>query len=197
MKPVQKAAQTATLSNDSLFDTPIASKTFPEPIWLESGDGQIVNGRLIFKFKVSSNLKQYVKNDQLSFILLKRKKPSIYGKTYSVLLNQDEWPDNNAINRNFLTLGVAKNSSAIAFTLTLGQLDSLRYTVDGKPGEYAKMEVVDNGMQIGIFRFFNDPCKESVGFKGAQKLTPVTPTITRDNAEQVAKNATDDFLNDL
>src|SRR5690606_6556983 len=97
----QMKTQTSTKA-DVLFDE-LPKTSFPEPIYID-GDGIEKGGRLILTIKLNSKLKPYFKNGEISLTVVRRKKPSEFGHTHYVVINQNEWPKNTPFSRNFLTI---------------------------------------------------------------------------------------------
>jgi hypothetical protein len=198
-KQTQKSAASPKLEN-ALFDN-LPNNTFPEPIWLE-GSGKVENKRLIVSIKLTNELKKHVKNDLISFSILEKKEPDLYGKTHSVLLNQSQWPQNQPVNRNFLTTAIVEGR-VTSFTLTIEQLKSLAYpftpVATKIPGQYMKVEIVNNGMQSAVFRFYKERCREIDVFLKMDKLVNVAQSVPESAQTPKAKAevAIDAFFNDL
>jgi hypothetical protein len=207
-----KAATTAETTNkfihnmkntpeNALFDELPKTSDFATPIWADGG-GRIVENRLVLKLKLTADLKQHIKNDKLSLVVIKRKEKGMFGDTHSILINQDEAPASYDFEgRNFLTIA-EQRGKAYVFTLTVPQLKSLAYNFTPAqtkiPGQYITIELVDNGMQAGIFRYTKVQCKEAVGFKAAQKMmTPQLASQKLTNPVKEAKDHVDSFFDDL
>lgn len=160
---------------DAMFE--LKSSNYPDPIWVD-GSGKLENKRLIVSIKLSNKLAQYVKDDQISFTILKRKELDLYGRTHSILINQSKWPVNKPFNRNWLTIADG-NDNALHFTLTMEQMQTLAYVYAPPatkiPAQYIKLEIVSNGMQYGVFRFCKEACPEVESFRNADKLISTTP----------------------
>ncbi|MBS1506018.1 MAG: hypothetical protein JSS79_05170 [Bacteroidetes bacterium] len=204
---------------DALFsDAPVVKKNFPEPIWCEGSNGKPDNGRFIVTIKLKPTLIEHVKDGRISFTVLKRKKVGEFGATHAICVNQNEWPEVKQVNSIFLTIAKVENEHATSFTLTTAQLNSLAYTPKGGTGKSIKLEFVDNGLQVGVFRYLQDTPKEATGFKAAQKILSVqnaggsyessfedklantlknVATLTAQNSANVANQAVDDFLSGL
>lgn len=176
-----------------LFPNLEKEKSFPEPIYCE-GAGKLENGRLIVSIKLTSDLKSHIKNSLISFTVFKRKEVSMYGATHSTVINQQAWPDNRPKSKDFVTVSEGSFDKAITFTLSLSQLKDLAYDVPGK-GQFIKLEFVDNGMQVGVFRYLSKKVlPEIVAFK---KATTFSNTLVMSDPKAEAQSTIDDFINGL
>ncbi len=179
---------------DEIFQS-TSTENHPTPIYLE-GSGKTENGRVIVSIKLTDTLKQHIKNGQISISVIKRKAPSKFGSTHFCVVNQQEWPQQHAFNRNFLALAQG-DSKALSFTLDVSQLKTLSYQVPNK-GTYIKIEIVDNGLQCGIFRYFKEVPREVTIFKNIDKMVSAKTAKPIEEAKSnPANKEIDDFFKDM
>ena len=169
------------------------SGDFPDPIYV--GKGRREDGRLIVQIKLNTEdikLQDHIKDGKVGLKLVAKKQPDEYGNTHFLVVNQEEWAAIDEVSNQNLTRAY-RDENSLTFSLSTSQLKKLMYAWKSF-GVFAKVEILDNGSQVRVFKYTKALKDEAKTFlKSGESQKTVTPT----NAVTAEEVSEDDLFHDI